>query len=126
MQTNAKEVLQVIKKKGLSQSILSAMNQSDLEKLVEFYGLSKFFIKIIGLNNHYASGKIENGKNWIKELSYNSKEILMIGDTFHDYEVAKEMQVDCVLLTIGHHPKEKLENCGVPLLKSLKEVLNFV
>ena len=126
LQYGAKEVLQEISQQGISQSILSAMKQPDLEELVESNNLAHHFIKIIGLNDHYADGKVENGRRWIEELHYDSDNVLMVGDTSHDYEVAKEMGVDCVLVAIGHHPKDKLEKCGVPVLQSLREVLGIV
>ena len=57
-----------------------------------------YFERVIGLENHYAFGKIENGKRWLEELNYSPREVLLIGDTVHDYEVASELNIDCLLI----------------------------
>lgn len=46
----------------------------------------------------------------MEKLNLNSKSILLIGDTVHDYEVAKELGCECVLIASGHQSKKELEN----------------
>jgi phosphoglycolate phosphatase len=123
---NAYEVLSKIRKEGISQSVLSAMNQVDLMRLIKHFGLDQFFVEVVGLSDHYARSKIENGKMLIKNLNFSSDEIIMIGDTVHDYDVAREMGVHSILIASGHHPKEKLEKCGVTVLDTLEEVLGSI
>jgi phosphoglycolate phosphatase len=43
-------------------------------------------------------------------------------DTIHDYEVAREIGVDCVLFVGGHNTKERLGSCGVPVFDSLAQL----
>ena len=126
LQPNAKEVLQKISDIGITQSLLSAYKQETLEELVDYFDLRPFFIKILGLDNHYAYGKIENGKQWMSTLRFKPHEVLFIGDTVHDHEVAEAIGADCVLIPSGHHTREKLETCGVPILRSLEDVLPFL
>ncbi len=126
LQHKAKYILGKISKLNKSQSILSAMQQNNLLDLVINHELKECFTDIIGLDNHYAKSKVERGKQWIKRSEYNTREILFIGDTIHDHEVAEKMGVDCILIPSGHYSKERLKYCNVPLLKSLHEVLNFI
>lgn len=119
----AKELLEHFAKNDLSQSVLSAYSQYTLEEIVNHFGLSKYFVKLVGLNNIYAASKLENGIKWIKELSINPKEVLMIGDTLHDYEVAQEMGIDCVLFSGGHQAKGKLEAANSQVIMSHLELL---
>ena len=64
----------------------------------------------------------ENGVNWIKQLEMNPEEILMIGDTDHDFEVAIAMEVDCILLSHGHNCVSKLQNTGAMVINDLMEL----
>ena len=123
---NAREILQSIVNLGLSQSILSAYKQPTLDELVDTFDLRKFFIAVNGLNNHYAHSKVEIGKKWMEKSHFGSHEVLFVGDTFHDFEVAEAIGADCVLLTHGHHPKEKLEKTDAKVLDSLQDILKII
>ena len=82
-------------------------------------------MRIIGLNNHYAHSKIDNGINWVKKLRLAPEEILMIGDTDHDFEAAQEMNIDCLLLSQGHHCPARLEKTGGRVFQSLNDICHF-
>ena len=116
------EVLKKIKDRGISQSILSASKEDVLIEKIKHFGINKYFSRIIGLENHYAEGKIERGKKWISELSLNPQEVLLIGDTIHDYDVSKHIGCDCLLIASGHHSYEKLASLGIDIIYTLKEV----
>ncbi|MBE0701137.1 MAG: HAD family hydrolase, partial [Acholeplasmataceae bacterium] len=60
-------------------------------------------------SNVYAKSKIAVAKDFIEKELINPKEILMIGDTLHDAEVAFELGCDVVLFTKGHQHKERLK-----------------
>ena len=110
---------------GISHSILSAQHQSLLDDITQFYNIRHYFIKIIGLDNHYARSKIDNGIKLIKKLPLASKEILMIGDTEHDFEVAQAMGIDCFLLSQGHHCPARLGKTGAKVFQDLNDVGSF-
>ena len=121
---DAEEILSQIETFGISQSILSAYKQDTLDELVAHFNLSKYFIRLIGLDNIYAASKLENGIKWMDELGFKNGEVLLIGDTLHDCEVAKAIGADSVLLSLGHQSKEKLSKCGIPIIDSLSELLS--
>ena len=100
--------LTTLKNLGYSHSILSAQNLLTLTQSVEYYKLQSMFDSISGLDDHYAIGKIEQGKNLMQNLRYNSDEIIMIGDTEHDYEVAEAMGIKCFLMDRGHNSSKRL------------------
>lgn len=102
------EVLEKIYSLGIKQSVLSAYSQHSLEEIIDHFNLSNFFIRLIGLDNIYAAGKLDNGIKWMKELGLEKGQVLLIGDTVHDYEVAREIDADCLLITEGHQEKSKL------------------
>lgn len=109
---------------GYRQFILSAMEQEQLEKTVCDNGINHFFEDLFGLDNHYATSKVENGKSLIRKRGLNPERTLMIGDTIHDFEVARAMGCNCVLVAKGHQSKERLLSSGAEVVDSLEEI-NF-
>ena len=121
----AEEILQFISDNGQEQSILSAYSQITLVEIVGHFKLENFFSHLVGLDNIYADSKIELGKEFMKTIGNGRGEVLLIGDTVHDYEVAREIGVKCLLIADGHQSKEVLSVCGVPVLDSIKDIYNF-
>jgi len=79
------------------QSVLSASQQDLLKAKLKQYGIDKYFYNIIGLENHYAESKIAKGKAWMVKLNLQPQEVLLIGDTIHDYDVARYIGCDFLL-----------------------------
>jgi phosphoglycolate phosphatase len=121
LQDGAVEVLNYFSEIGISQSLLSAAKQKMLDDLMKFHKLEKYFLKVSGLTDHYANSKVNAGKSWIKELKYDPKEIVLIGDTLHDVEVADEIGVKCVLIAIGHNNYSRLKGNGAMVFHNLFE-----
>jgi len=117
------KVLQEIKDLGISQSILSASKEDVLIEKIKYYKIETFFCKIIGLDNHYAESKIERGKKWIVDLHINPREVLLIGDTVHDFIVSKHIGSDCQLIANGHNSRKKLEKLGACVVGSMQEMI---
>lgn len=140
LQPNAKITLRKVHRMGMTQSLLSAYKQKTLNELTRELGVEKFFARVIGLDDHYAYGKVENGKRWMQELcsgvtksvnsvgdlKYEPSDILFVGDTVHDQEVAQAMGIDCVLIAGGHQTRAKLHRCGAEVLGSLPDVIAFL
>ena len=107
---------------GFSQSILSAGKQEYLDQWVKVHGLSEYFMIIRGIDNQYARGKIELGISFIKELPYEKDEIIMVGDTVHDSDVADAMGIDCLLIDHGHMGNKKLKTTGRKVFSNIEHV----
>jgi phosphoglycolate phosphatase len=105
---NAIEVLSAIHQKGIKQSVLSAYLHDNLVGILEHYNLTQYFDNIIGLDNIYAGSKTHLGLKLIDQLNLPKENILFVGDTLHDSEVAKAMGVKSILIANGHQVKEKL------------------
>jgi phosphoglycolate phosphatase len=121
MQEGAKEILKYFYHKGISQSLVSAAKQQMLNKLMEHHKIGKYFVKVSGLSDHYANSKLEVGRTWIKELGMPASQILFIGDTLHDVEVANEIGANCALVAHGHAPYERLSSSGEMVFHNLYE-----
>jgi len=119
------EVLKKIRDMGIPQSILSASKEDVLIEKIKYYGIDKYFCRIMGLENHYAESKVERGKKWINELNLNPQDVLLMGDTAHDYDVSKHIGCDCLLVANGHYSYERLAKLGVDVIDTLKEMIQI-
>ena len=116
------DLIAELKENDVSHSILSASSQEILDKLVEYHNIGHYFKAVLGQDNHYAYGKIETGKMWIKKSGIGAKHTLFIGDTGHDLEVANAIGSQCALLSWGHSSSERLENKGVNVFNTILDL----
>lgn len=85
-------------------------------------GLDDFFTDLTGLDHPYADGKKYLAENWIQNQPLRPNEMLWIGDTVHDAEVAASAGVSCILVSNGHQDTARLEETNCPVLPSLYEI----
>jgi phosphoglycolate phosphatase len=121
----AEEVLKFVSDKGIEQSILSAYSHNTLVEIVSHFKLENYFAYLTGLDNIYANSKIELGKEFMKRISNGKEEVLLIGDTTHDFEVAQEIGAGCLLIADGHQSREVLSACGVTVLDNITKLYDF-
>jgi phosphoglycolate phosphatase len=107
--TGVKDLLSKLQKRKIEQHLLSAYEQKSLNRILKHFLIEKYFRNIVGLDNIYAGGKIHLAKKLEAMIKANgsSGNILLIGDTIHDYEVAREINSDCILLSHGHQDEER-------------------
>ncbi len=120
----AAEILRHFQLAGKQQVILSAMEQLALMRTLEKNQIVHFFDEISGLDNHYAHSKIDNGKVLIEKMKLNPAETCLIGDTIHDFEVARELGCSCILIANGHQSEKRLTETGCTILNDITELLN--
>lgn len=109
LRAGAYQVLTALGHHGMGQSLLSASDQESLEEMVADYGLRPHFAAVTGVDNGLGEGKIERGHQHLATLSCRGDEVLLVGDTLHDTEVAAALGVHCVLLPSGHQSRRRLE-----------------
>jgi len=122
LQKNAIEVLSYFRENGVRQFVLSAMEHKMLEKTLKLKGILHFFEGVAGLKDHYAVSKIEQGKQLINDFKIDRVKTRLIGDTIHDFEVATELGVKCILIADGHQTTERLMQTGGMVIGSLQEL----
>lgn len=108
LQPGARETLAAVGATGITQSVLSAYRHETLCEIVARFELDGHFTRLLGLDNIYAHSKTALGRAWVEELGLPRHDLLLVGDTLHDLEVAHELGIDCVLVAAGHHPAERL------------------
>ena len=120
------QILEILKKKGYKQYILSAREENELKLETDKLGVAGYFERVTGLNDHYAHGKSDIGKTLLTTLKVMPEKIIFIGDTNHDAEVAAELGIDCILIPNGQHSEERILECGIPVAYSLNELLEHL
>ncbi len=115
--------LRKVKDQSIPQYILSALNETNLKKVLDHFRLKDFFEEFRGLPDHFASGKIELGKELLANWDSKKEKTVLIGDTVHDFETAKSLGIDCILVACGHNSFERLSRCGTPVFRSLSDFL---
>jgi phosphoglycolate phosphatase len=122
---SAIDMLSYFKEKGVRQFVLSAMQQNMLEQTLKHNSIFDFFEGVFGLDNHYAVSKIERGEQLLTEFNIEKDKAWIIGDTNHDYEVAKKLEIKCILISDGHQSGARLKDTGVLVIPSLGELKNI-
>lgn len=116
------ELIDYFRQRGCRQFILSAMQQDFLEETIRERMDIGVFEKVIGLNNHYAATKSANAKMLVNRSGLEKDEIVMIGDTLHDHEVARDAGILCVLVADGHQSRKRLESSGKCVVEKLTDL----
>lgn len=114
------ELIFLLKNRKIPQIILSATEKTMLIDQLTGLGLISYFDELLALNNIHAYSKVDIAKEWVKKVKPGNP--VMIGDTVHDYEAAKEIGAACVLISNGHQSKERLKTCGVPVFDTADDL----
>lgn len=124
LHNDAEKVLRQLQQKEVSQVILSASEQNNLLAQVGEFEISHYFDEILGIHDVYATSKVQEGMQFIARS--HAKDVLLVGDTQHDLEVAEALGADCVLVANGHQSKEALLECGVPVIGDLSQLMDYL
>lgn len=119
---DAQAILKLFKNKGLKQHIVSASDSRVLAQQIQGYGLGPYFVNILGQDNNRADSKTLLAEKLVDLVSCEPQEMLFIGDTIHDFEVAQESGMRCCLVSNGHCSEERLKATGAPVYKNLTEL----
>ena len=123
----------------LTEQIARQQRMEQEKKFTDYEKLDKIIIGICGgdgigpiisaeserllqfiLKDEIAAGKIELAKTYLQ--GKDPGKCLFLGDTCHDFEVARAVGADCILIAFGHQSRKQLESCGCPVIDSLLEL----
>jgi phosphoglycolate phosphatase len=113
------ELTSALRAKGVRQSILSASEREMMHEQLRERCALDWFDEIWGNDSIHAYGKGALSVKWRE--SHPGAKAVMLGDTTHDFEVARAMGADCILIAAGHHSAQRLLACGVPVVADLFE-----
>lgn len=103
------EAIKHYESKGYINVMFSASEINNLHNQLKHFQIEHLFKHILGTSDVYAKSKVEVARRFIKEQHINPNEVMMIGDTLHDAEVAKELGFEIIIYTKGHQHPERLK-----------------
>jgi len=120
---NSREILEQVRASGRTQSVLSANHKDTLREYVATFDIVHLFEHLVGLDHIQATSKVDEGRALLQRLPHHAGEVLLVGDTLHDAEVADTIGIDCVLVAHGYQSRRRLEKSGRPIVDSLSELM---
>ena len=108
------------------QFILTAGHKDNVVELLHYHGIHNYFDEVQGLDNHRAESKVDKGLHLLENNDIDKSSAVLIGDTIHDFEVANEMGINCILIANGHQSRQRLvQKVGreVVVLDHIRELL---
>lgn len=118
----ARAALEAARALGFRQSVLSALRQDLLEEALAQYKIREYFDHVVGVDNLNGASKLNEARALMKKLK---GEVVFIGDSLHDAEVAREVGARALLVSTGGHSKARLQALA-PTYSSLEEAVQAV
>lgn len=118
----ARETLKKMRKLGFNHYLVSAMEHDTLINSLMARSLLEYFHGVKGIQDHYAKGKVSSAKALIDEYRLDIGSTCLVGDTDHDYEVARELGCSCVLISNGHQLRERLLRLNGRVIQQIEDL----
>ena len=119
-----REMVCFFEDKGFTNVLLSASEEKNLFEQLDHYKVRKLFKYILGTSNIYAKSKVDVAKEFIMKHGIKSNDMIMIGDTLHDAEVAHALGCEIILYTKGHQHKSRL--LEYPTIDDFRELKHII
>ena len=122
--SGARPVLEWFGTHGHEQFMISAMEHQFLLESLSNCRVDHYFEDFTGIQDHFANGKAEMARAFIERKGIDPAKTLLIGDTLHDFEVAFNLGMQCLLVAGGHQSEERLRQAGCEVVPSLADVVD--
>ncbi len=117
---DAVETLQLFKRRGCTQFVLSAMEENRLRATADHLGIGEFFAGIYGLSHLEGDSKLSRGRDLLRDFDIDPRTTMLVGDTRHDAEVAGALGMSATLVAQGHQSLVRLQDTDSPVYSSLR------
>lgn len=125
LNAGALEALELVKAAGVRQSVVSALRQDLLDGDLAQFGVRDYMAFAYGTDNLDGSSKLSRAKDLMASLGDpDPRRVVIIGDAFHDKEVADALGIGCVLHSQGSHAGWRLRQRAV-VAESLPEAVRL-
>ena len=116
--------IEALRAHGVRQVLLSATEQTMLERQVAELGLGGLFEEVLGMDTVEAHTKLPAVLGWMERAKPDRA--IFIGDTLHDADVAAEAGAQCVLVACGHQSRKTLEVAGCPVFDTHAQAVDAI
>jgi len=99
-------------KKNRVLAIATGKSRRGLDRALETTGIGDLFTASRCADETHSKPHPAMLLELMEELSMENTQVLMIGDTSHDLEMARAAGVDAVAVSYGAHPEAALRACG--------------
>lgn len=123
---DAEPGIKQLREQGVPSLILSASRQDHLRMQTEQCGCTEWFSDLIGISDIYAKEKLSAAQAWLRKNPQPDREMIMIGDSLHDAEVAEALGWDCILIDRGHQSRRLLVTSGKPVVSNILEAIPLI
>ena len=118
LRVGARELINALDASGIRQGVLSAYKEDSLRVALQGLGLGGRFDPIIGGGDYHANGKLDAARERLATINVPLCDIVLIGDTVHDFDVATSLGMSCILISGGHQSENRLSACDSPVFSS--------
>ena len=108
--------------RGIGASVLSASHRGVLERTIADKGLSHRFTYVLGLDDELAAGKQGQARRLQSALALAPEQVLYVGDTTHDAEIADALGWSPCILSCGHQSEAQLAGSRISHLPGFDEL----
>lgn len=106
---------------------LICLSSSEINNLIfqlKYYKIHSFFSTVIGTSTIHGNSKKELGYNFIVDNNIDPSDVLVIGDTLHDVEVAELIGCDYLLYNKGHQHEDFFDKDKT--ISNLEEIKKYI
>jgi len=121
-----REVLEVARKKSLRQVIVSSSENNIILRWLRHFEILPYFDEVLGAADFLSGSKIERARLYLAQQKADAARTLVIGDLTHDYDMARALGADCLLLSSGHHGPAQFGETNARVLDSVPELLDLL
>lgn len=129
--SNSKLLLQWLEQNNISSVIFSNHIVARIQEQIERLSIAKYIDKVIANSQLDEAlkgrNKYEKLADYIKTKNLTSKEVLIIGDSSEEVEIAKNIGSISVAITHGHYSTARIKASKPDhLISDLRETINIV
>ncbi len=122
----AQEMLRFFSSRGKRQTVVSASNVQKVTRMLTSLGIINYFERVIARDDYMAGDKLHLAKQYFQEESIDPSDALVIGDCVADWQMAKALGADCVLITRGHQGRREFSVTDAVIIDNLSELKSII
>ena len=122
LQPDVEHTLTRMADRGILQVLASATLPGPLERQLHPHRVARHFDRILSIADPYQASKRDVIADWLRDSGFAAEEVLMVGDTNHEREIAAALGTRFLHFDRGHQAAP----AGVPAIQALDELVAWL